>query len=250
MGDLPFERVNPNLTFNHAGVDFCGPFLIKYKHQRKGSFHKVYVAIFICLVTKAIHLEIVFDLTTQSFIACLKRFFSRRGKSSCLFSDNATNFIGANQELKKLASLVTFRDEFLSRYLSSENISWKFLPPRAPNFGGLWESGVKSFKHHLKRTISNAKLTYEEFLTIVNQIEGILNSRPISPLSSDVSDYEPLTPGHFLIGRPINSIPEPSLINEAENRLARWQNLTKMVQHIWKRWTTDYLNHLQQRKQC
>lgn len=248
MGSLPPERVNPNPVFSNTGVDFCGPFYVRYKYQRKGNLHKVYVAIFVCLATKAIHLEIVFDLTSQAFISCLKRFCSRRGKCSTLFSDNAKTFIGANIELKKLLSLVNVPDECLARFLTTENIAWKFLPPRAPNFGGLWESGVKSFKHHLKRTVADAKLFYEEFLTVVTQVEGILNSRPISPLSSHSSDLEPLTPGHFLIGRPINSIAEPPVITEPDNRLSRWKRLTKMVEQIWKRWSLDYLNHLQERK--
>ncbi|GFV23771.1 integrase catalytic domain-containing protein [Trichonephila clavipes] len=121
------------------------------------------------------------------------------------------------------------------------------MPPRAPNFGGLWEAGVKSFKFYLKRAVGNLKLTLEEFLTIITQIEGILNSRPITPLSEDIDDLEVLTPGHFLIGRPITSISEPNLLDKTENTLSRWQKLTKIVQHIWTKWSRDYLNNLQQR---
>ncbi|GFT32280.1 integrase catalytic domain-containing protein [Trichonephila clavipes] len=121
------------------------------------------------------------------------------------------------------------------------------MPPRAPNFGGLWEAGVKSFKFYLKRTVGNLKMTLEEFLTIITQIEGILNSRPITPLSEDIDDLEVLTPGHFLIGRPITSISEPNLLDKTENTLSRGQKLTKIVQHIWTKWSRDYLNNLQQR---
>ncbi|GFV79151.1 integrase catalytic domain-containing protein [Trichonephila clavipes] len=121
------------------------------------------------------------------------------------------------------------------------------MPPRAPNFGGLWEAGVKSFKFYLKRAVGNLKMTLEEFLTIITQIEGILNSRPITPLSEDIDDLEVLTPGHFLIGRPITSISEPNLLDKTENTLSRWQKLTKIVQHIWTKWSRDYLNNLQQR---
>lgn len=247
MGNLPQERVTPTNPFNHTGVDFCGPFYVKYRNQRRGICNKIYVSIFICLVTRAVHLEIVSDLTSESFIASLKRFFSRRGKSAKLFTDNATNFVGANSEIKKLHSLVQNPDENLAGYLASEGIDWKFLPPRAPNFGGLWEAGVKSFKYHLKREMGSAKFTYEEFVTITTQIEGILNSRPISPLPSDGDELEALTPGHFLIGRPINAIIEPELLDLNDNRLSRWQRTTKVVQCIWKRWKRDYLNNLQQR---
>ncbi|GFW77679.1 integrase catalytic domain-containing protein [Trichonephila clavipes] len=106
------------------------------------------------------------------------------------------------------------------------------MPPRAPNFGGLWEAGVKSFKFYLKSAVGNLKMTLEEFLSIITQIEGILNFKPITPLSEDIDDLEVLTLGHFLIGRPITSISEPNLLDKTENTLSRWQKLTKIVQHI------------------
>jgi len=199
------------------------------------------------MVTKAIHLELITDLTSEAFIAALKRFCSRRGKCSKLFSDNATNFVGACAELKKLQRLAIDQKEPMAQYLAKENIEWKFLPPRAPNFGGLWEAGVKSFKYHFKRVVGNDKLTYEQFLTVVIQIEGILNSRPLSSLSSDIDDLQVLTPGHFLIGRPNNAIVEPDITDIPDNRLKLWKRVTKIVQLIWKRWHMNYLSHLQNR---
>ncbi|GFY15483.1 uncharacterized protein TNCV_1572941 [Trichonephila clavipes] len=247
MGSLPRERVNPSFPFLHTGIDYCGPFFIRYKHQRKGTYQKIYEAIFVCLASKAVHLEIVSDLTTDAFLATLKRFVARRGKCATISSDNAKNFVGANREIKRLHNLLKFPEEKFSSYLSSEGISWNFMPPRAPNFGGLWEAGVKSFKFYLKRAVGNPKMTLEEFLTIITQIEGILNSRPITPLSEDIDDLEVLTPGHFLIGRPITSISERNLLDKTENTLSRWQKLTKIVQYIWTKWSRDYLNNLQQR---
>ncbi|GFU47332.1 integrase catalytic domain-containing protein [Trichonephila clavipes] len=120
-------------------------------------------------------------------------------------------------------------------------------PPRSPNFGGLWEAGVKSFKHHFKRTVGDARLTLEQFITITTQIESILNSRPLTPMSSDPNDFAVLTPGHFLIGRPLQSLPEPDMIDKLDNRLSQWQKLTKYVQFIWSKWRLDYLNNLQAR---
>ncbi|GBM19986.1 hypothetical protein AVEN_77910-1 [Araneus ventricosus] len=241
MGALPKERVTVNFPFNCTGVDFTGPFSIKYNNQRKGVCQKIYLSLFICFVTKYVHLELVTELTSEAFVATLKRFCSRRGKCSKLFSDNVTNFVGSNQELRKLHVMVKNSDGVLSGYLSSEGIDWKFLPPKAPNFGGLWEAGVKSFKHHLKRVVDNSKLTFEEFVTVTTQIEGILNSRPFVPLTSDIEDLNALTPAHFLIGRPINSIVEPNLFKIPDCRLKIWQTLTKMIQIIWKRWSNDYL---------
>ncbi|GFV03141.1 integrase catalytic domain-containing protein [Trichonephila clavipes] len=188
-----------------TGIDYCGPFFIRYKHQRKGTYQRIYVAIFVCLASKAVHLEIVLDLTTDAFLATLKRFVARRGKCATISSDNAKNFVGANREFKRLHNLLKFPEEKLSSYLSSEGIFWNFMPPRAPNFGGLWEAGVKSLKFYLKGAVGNLNRTLEEFLTIT-QIEGILNSRPITSLSEDIDDLEVLTSGHFLIRRPITSI--------------------------------------------
>ena len=247
MGDLPKDRVNQTFPFNHSGVDFCGPFNIKYKNQRKGIFHKIYVALFVCFTTRAVHLEVVSDLTSDSFIATLKRFFSRRGKCARLFSDNGLNFVGANSEIKRLCKMVRHPDEALAGFLADEGIDWHFLPPRAPSQGGLWEAGVKSFKHHLKRAMGDAKFTYEEFVTVTTQVEGILNSRPITPLSCDGGEFEVLTPAHFLIGRPVNAMVEPELIDLNDNRLSRWQRTTKIVQNIWKKWQRDYLSNMQQR---
>ncbi|GBL91567.1 hypothetical protein AVEN_23629-1 [Araneus ventricosus] len=250
MGALPKERVTANFPFNCTGVDFTGPFSIKYKNQGKGVCQKIYVSLFICFETKCVHLELVTELTSEAFVATLKRFFSRRGKCSKLFSDNATNFIGSNRELRKLHGMVKNPDGVLSGYFSSEGIDWKFLPPRAPNFDGLWEAGVKLLKHHLKRVVGNSKLPFEEFLSVTTQIEGILNSRPRVPLTTDIEDLNALTPAHFLIGRPINSIVEPNLFEIPECRLKIWQKLTKMIQIIWKRWSNDYLCNLQQRGKC
>ncbi|GFX70216.1 integrase catalytic domain-containing protein [Trichonephila clavipes] len=166
----------------------------------------------------AVHLDIVTDLTFNAFIATLKRFIFRRGKCAKLYSDNATNFVDANIELKKMFHLVCKPDEALASYMASEGIDWKFLPPRALNFGGLWKARVKSFKFYLKRVVGNIRLTYEEFLTVIIQIKGMLNSRPLVSLSSDLDDLNVLTPFHFLIGRSITSIVEPDLTNLNEDK--------------------------------
>ncbi|XP_035219432.1 uncharacterized protein LOC118192545 [Stegodyphus dumicola] len=151
-------------------------------------------------------------MSSDAFIAALKRFFTRRSRSSIIFSDNATNFVGASRELTKLYNHFKNPDESLGNYLTFEEVKWNFFPPRAPYFGGLWEAGVRSFKYHLKRVVGETKLTYEEFLTVTLQIEAILNSRPITPLPADDDCIEALTSGHFLIFRPITAISEPELL--------------------------------------
>lgn len=130
---------------------------------------------------------------------------------------------------------------------SSKGIKWHFIPPRAPHFGGLWEATVKSFKGHFYKVASEAALTFEEASTLVTQIEAILNSRPLSALSSDPNDLNYLSPGHFLIGSSLISYPEPDITQVKINRLLRWQRLEQIRQRFWKRWSHEYLSQLQRR---
>ncbi|GFX76741.1 integrase catalytic domain-containing protein [Trichonephila clavipes] len=194
MANLPRDRVTPNYPFNVTGVDFAGPFFIKFKNQRKGALNKIYVVVYVCLCTKVIHLDFVTDLTSQAFIASLKRFFGRRGKCAKITTDNAKTFVFANAEIKKLFKMIKLPDHTLAEFLTNESIEWNFIPPRSPNHGGLWEAGVKAFKFHLKRVVGNAHLTLEEFITILCEIEAVLNSRPLTPLTSNFDDFETLTP--------------------------------------------------------
>nr|XP_042900818.1 uncharacterized protein LOC122269855 [Parasteatoda tepidariorum] len=247
MGQLPKERIEPSPPFTITGIDFCGPFYIKFKGQRKGVLNKIYVAIYVCFCTKSIHLDFVSDLTSTGFIASLKRFFSRRGKASKIFTDNGRNFVGADAELKRLFKIINSPDEPLAQYFAEEKIDWHYNPPRSPNFGGLYEAGVKSFKFHLKRIAGNSNFTLEEFITVLAKIEGVLNSRPLTPLSADFENFDTLTPGHFLIGRPITSITEPQLADINENRLSKWEKISKISQKIWRLWKRDYLSNLQER---
>ncbi|XP_065079415.1 uncharacterized protein LOC135702313 [Ochlerotatus camptorhynchus] len=248
MADLPSERVTPAPPFLRVGVDYCGPFYIQYPY-RKGAPIKCFVAVFVCLVVKAVHLEVVGDLTSQAFIAALRRFVARRGRPEILMCDNATNFIGARRELGELRKL--FNNQEFAKTVAEEtamdNINFKFIPAKSPNFGGLWEAAVKSMKGHLKRTLGNMVISSDEMATLVAQIEACLNSRPITPLSNDPNDMEILTPGHFLVGRPLTEIPEPSLEDLNQTRLSRWQRVQNFLQHIWKRWSTQYLSDLQAR---
>ncbi|GBM79883.1 hypothetical protein AVEN_220436-1 [Araneus ventricosus] len=114
MGNLPRVRVVPDYLFNYSGVDFCGPFMIRYRNQRKGILHKMDICIFVCFVSKVVHIEIVSELTSEACIATLKRIFGRRSKCAKLYSDNSKTFVGANQEIKGLLKLAKEPDEKLS----------------------------------------------------------------------------------------------------------------------------------------
>ncbi|GFS95069.1 integrase catalytic domain-containing protein [Trichonephila clavipes] len=143
--------------------------------------------------------------------------------------------------------MIKLPDHTLAEFLTNESIEWNFIPPRFPNHRGLWEAGVKAFKFHLKRVVGNAHLTLEEFITILCEIEAVLNSRPLTPLTSNFDDFETLTPGHFLVGRTLTSIVEVQITNINENQLSRWEKVIKITQHIYKLWKRDYLNNLQER---
>lgn len=184
------------------------------------------------------------DMTTEAFVGALKRFVSRRGRVANMYSDNGRNFVGADRELHQF--IQEAQKEFQERAVK-EHISWHFIPARSPHFGGLWESAVRAMKMHLKRTIGNASLTVTEMMTVLAQIEAIMNSRPITPMSDDPNDLSVLTPGHFLIGETFTSYPESDLQELPVNKLSRWQHTEQIKQHFWARWSKEYLTACQQR---
>jgi hypothetical protein len=162
MAELPAFRVQQIRPFVHSGVEYAGPFITKNQHQRKGQLIKSWIAVFVCLATKAVHLEVVEDLTSESFIATLKRFFATRGRCGMLWSDNGTNFVGAKNSLNELYSFLSQNQSEITNFCADERMDWKFIPPRAPNFGGLWEAKVKGLKHHLKRSVGETPLYFTE----------------------------------------------------------------------------------------
>ena len=177
---------------------------------------------------KAVHLESASDLTTDAFIATLRRFTARRGKPSHIWSDHGTNFVGAARVLKELEEHQKTQG-VISQFCSTQAISWKFILERTPNFGGLWESAVKSMKTHLRRVISDVKLAFEEFTTILAQVEAVLNSRPLVSMPCDDNGIEPLTPGHFLIGKPLESLPDSPVPYQPISLLRRWHLCQSLV---------------------
>lgn len=249
MANLPESRVTPSRPFTRCGVDYAGPFLLKPMLSRSKTTIKSYLCLFVCFSTRALHLELVSSLSTEAFIAALRRFVARRGKPSDIFSDCGTNFIGADRQLRELVALYSnpSHNSQVSDQLSQDGIKWHFNPPGAPSFGGLWEAGVKSVKFHLRRIIGSNRLNFEEMTTIITQVEAVLNSRPITALSSDPSDMTALTPGHFLIGGPLVAAPDQDLTDEKFSRLNRWQMLQQMYQSFWKRWYREFLTRMQQR---
>lgn len=246
MGSLPAVRITPARPFLRSGVDYAGPILLKSKTGRGSRTIKGYIALFICFVTKAVHVEIVSDMTTNAFLAAFRRFISRRGRCADLFSDCGSNFVGAQRELGVLLK-ATLAENSIPKVMAEEGTNWHFIPPGAPHVGGLWEAGIKSVKHHLRRIVGQTKLTFEEMATTLAEIEACLNSRPLCAQSDDPDDISALTPGHFLVGDSLMVLPEPNVTSVPVNRLTRWQLTKQLSQHFWYRWRMEYLSTLQQR---
>ena len=247
MGQLPPSRVEPDAVFFHSGLDFAGPYMLRVSHTRKPVFIKSYMAIFICFCTKAVHLELVQDMTTEAFVAALERFVSRRGLPFHIHSDNGFNFIGAKNELHAIYQMLHDKEtqNFVQSYLLTQRVHWHTSPERAPHFGGLWEAAVKSAKFHLKRLIGKQRFTYAELLTIFCKVESYLNSRPLGAVTSHPIDgVTPLTPGHFLIGRALRAYPVEKIAFNPTT-LQRWVLCQKLTQQFWKKWSAEYLQQLQ-----
>lgn len=237
MGNLPSYRVNQIKPFSIVCIDYGGPFDIALGRGRGVKTFKGYICVFVCTSTKAIHLELASELSTEAFLAALKRFIARRGRCSKIISDQGRNFVGASNYLSHL----------MKASAESQEIQFSFSPPGSPHFNGLAEAGIKSVKTHLARVIGNQRLTFEEFSTVLAQIEALLNSRPLTPLSSDANDFSALTPGHFLTLEPLSILPEEELVDLNISALHRWKLLQKMHQDFWRRWHHEYVHTLQQR---
>lgn len=152
MGQLPAHQVNPGSLLEVTGIDFAGPITTKYAYTRRPILQKSYACIFVCMATKAIHLEAVSDLTTAAFLASLTRFVDRQGRPHTIYLDNGGNFVGAARELREAFQFIQENPtrDATNDHCTTRGITWHFSPERAPHFGGLWEAAVKSFKHHFR----------------------------------------------------------------------------------------------------
>ncbi|GFX28912.1 integrase catalytic domain-containing protein [Trichonephila clavipes] len=245
MGNLPRDRIVPSRPFEKVGLDYAGPIITKPNLKRSRVTLKSYIAIFICFSTKATLLEVVSDLTTEAFLACLRRFIARRSKPSVIWSDNATNFKGARNILNEWNEIC--KSNRIQLFSAKKGIEWNFIPPASPHFGGLWEANIKSMKRILLRVAKSAIMNFEELTTLMAQIEAVLKSRPLSPLSSDPNDLNPLTPGHFLTNCAISYFPEPYTASDSLSYHSRWKLIQSLRDKFWNRWSTVYLTHLQTR---
>ena len=247
MAPLPISRLQcPLRAFERVGVDYGGPYLTK---QGRGKTRaKRYLCLFTCLTTRAVHLEMAYSLDTDSFINAFTRMVARRGKPTYVVSDNGTNFVGAERELRELVEAFD-QEKIANKTTQDYAIEWKFNPPSAPHFGGVFEAMIKSAKKAIKAILGNADITDEELHTAICDAERLLNSRPITFVSSDPDDLSPLTPSHFLIGQLGGKFaPETADRDEVFNPRKRWHRVQQLVGQFWKRWRREFLPSLNTRK--
>ncbi|XP_067016654.1 uncharacterized protein [Acropora muricata] len=243
--DMPEFRFKEGYPFKSTGVDFAGLLFVKTVFGREIQVSKVYICLFTGGSTRAIHIELTPSLTTQAFIRCLRRFVARRGFPELIISDNAKTFKAAATQLTRI-----FNDPDVMSFLLKRKIQWKFNLEKAPWWGGFFERMIKSTKRCLKKTLGRARLTYEELLTVLTEVECILNSRPLTYLYPD-DLKEPLTPSHLISGRRLLSLPDASR-NGTDNSSAhetvtrRAKYLQKLMDHLWNRWRREYIPALKE----
>nr|XP_024656059.1 uncharacterized protein LOC112431629 [Maylandia zebra] len=243
MSDLPIDRISADLPpFTYVGVDYFGPIEVK----RGRSLVKRYGVLFTCLTCRAVHLEVAHSLDTGSCINAIRRFICRRGQVKEIRSDNGTNFVSSNRELKQ--AMLELNQSKIQKGLAQDGIKWTFNPPYGAHHGGVWERLVQEIKRILYSITNQQVLDDETLHTVFCEVEAILNDRPITPSSDDPNDVEALTPNHLLQlkGKPV--LP-PGLFKKEDLYLRRrWKQAQYIADLFWKRWVKEYLPMLQERQ--
>ena len=245
MADLPdirFQDTQSPVIFTNVGVDYLGPFAIV--HRVTGV--KTYICLFTCLVKRAIHLEVAEDLSTDKCLTAIRRFIARRGQPRLFLSDNGSNFLGARKQIRRKPLMLDH--DYIKDQLLNQSVEWKLNPPSAPHFGGVWERLVLCVKRALLLNIGSAKLTTDVFATIVSEAERLVNSRPLTHVRSNHEDDNPLTPNHFLLGRPFCNVPGAICNETLTLKSSAWTEVKQRLQQIWKRLLTEYVPSLNKRQ--
>ena len=243
MAPLPEARLGTSLRcFAHCGVDFAGPFVIKLTRKVTA---KRYLCLFTCASTRAVHLEIACSLDTASFLNAFSRMVARRGKPEVMISDNGTNFTSAERELRDLVS--TLDQTRIKEQVAHDGIQWRFNPPGGSHHGRIFEALIKSAKKALRAILGESRTTDEELLTAVVEVEGILNSRPLTYCSSDPNDEHVLTPNHFLYGQMGGPLAPRVIDDLAFNPRNRWRFTQDLISKCWRRLMKKYLSTLNTR---
>ncbi|XP_055605993.1 uncharacterized protein LOC129754138 [Uranotaenia lowii] len=227
----PCRLADRQRPFTFTGLDYFGPLLVIVGRSRV----KRWIALFTCLTTRAIHLEVVYSLSAASCIFAVRRFVSRRGAPAEFYSDNGTNFVGASNILREQIRL-----KMINTFTNCST-KWHFNPPGAPHMGGVWERLVRSVKVALNDGYSEGKLNDEGLITLIVEAEGIVNSRPLTYLPLDSEEFEALTPNHFLLGSS-NGVKQPPVpIEERRSLRDSWDLIQHELNIFWDRWVKEYL---------
>ena len=242
MAPLPYERLTPDKPpFTFVGVDYFGPMYVKCGRTER----KHYGCLFTCLTTRAVHIEIAHSLDTDSFMCAIQRFISRRGRPSKMFSDNGTNLTSGERELRE--SIMQWNQSRIARNLQQREIAWHFNPPYASHMGGVWERLIRSVKHAMKSVVKEQLLNDEALLTLAAETEKIINDRPITQVSSDSRDPEPLSPSKLLLLSSNSCLPL-GVFDKSDNYCKRWWRQVQYLANVfWRRWTKEYIPSLQPR---
>ena len=228
---LPSYRLASQRAFSTTGVDYCGPLFVSVR-KGEGSV-KVYILLFTCASSRAVHIEAVQDLTTDSFLLALKRFVSRRGIPN-LVSDNASTFKAADRTISKTQ---------VQDFAVTRKIKWEFVTQYAPWMGGFYERLIKDVKMALKKTLGKRSISFEQLRTLCCEIECVLNSRPLSYVGNDVQ--ETVTPSHFLILQRLTK--EGGSDQNTRLRIPNVKYVQALLNVFWDRWLKDYVASLRER---
>lgn len=243
MADLPKDRVTPNKPpFSFVGVDCFGPFIVR----RGRSDVKRYGVLFTCLAIRAVHIEVAHSMDTDSFINALRRFISRRGAPVRIRSDNGSNFVSGERELKE--AINQWNQEQIHEYLLQQNVEWVFNPPAGSHHGGVWERCIRTVRKIIRAVVREQTLDDESLSTLFCEVESIVNGRPITKASDDPRDMEALTPNHLLLLRSGAMLAPGSFCREDVYSRKRWKQVQYLADVFWRRWTREYLPTLQQRQ--
>lgn len=245
MAALPEERLaSGRPPFFYTSVDFFGPMEVLVSRNK---IEKRWGSIFTCMTIRAVHIEVAPSLSTPDFLNVLRNFISLRGKPHLIYSDNGTNFVGAANLLAELER----RSGPGYAFLNSNKITWKFQPPGAPHWGGVHEALVKSAKTAMMNVLDEEQtvrrhLRESELRTVLCEVTGFLNSRPLTYESSDPGDCRALTPNHFLLLRSNATVP-PGDYPRLDPR-DHFRYVQSVIDKVWERWTIQYLPNLLARK--
>ncbi|KAI7806542.1 hypothetical protein IRJ41_007791 [Triplophysa rosa] len=246
MAELPKERVEASAPFLHAGMDCFGPFSVK----RFRKEHKRYGIIFTCLSSRAVHIEMLENLSTDTFINALRCFISLRGAVRQLFCDCGTNFVGARNELRNALKECDVKS--LELFLNENQCEFVFNAPSTSHTGGVWERQIRSVHSVLNATLSQCpgRLDDSSLRTLFYEAMAIINSCPLTIDGiNNPKSLEPLTPNHLILMKSKIALPPPGKFQREDMYASRrWRRVQYLIEQFWSRWKREYLLNISTRQ--